>query len=83
MVVSAAQLILAGLSHLTARHKIRMFKLLQRHRHLRIVQIARIGPPHGLAKLVQRKSLGEHRPCIFQCDVSVWLYGEYLIELRR
>ena len=60
-----------------------MLKVLQRHRHLRIVQISRVGLPYRLTKLVQSKSLGEHRPGILQSDKSIWLYGEHLVELRR
>ena len=57
-----AQLVLAGPSYLSARHKIRMLKLFQRHRHLRIVQISRVRPTHRQSKLLQRQPLGEHRP---------------------
>ncbi len=71
------------MSHLSARHKIRMLELLQRHRHLRIVQIPGVGLPHRQTELLHRQSLREHRARIFQGHIPIRLYGEDLIEFRR
>src|SRR5580700_9295869 len=79
----SAQLVLARPAYFSTRHKIGMLKLFQRHRHLRIVQISRVGTPRSQTELLQRESLGQHWPRILQRDIAIRLYGERLVELWR
>src|SRR5580700_10412347 len=60
-----------------------MLELLQRHRHLRSMQISCISLPHGEPELLQRKPLSNHRPRVLQGDITIRLNGERLIKLWR